>query len=293
MKDSLPFLLFRSLRPKQWTKNVAIFAALVFSQRLFEPSFFLETLLAFFLFCFISGSVYILNDVVDLEQDKKHPQKSKRPIAAGKLKPSVAIATGVIILMLATTIAFSLSFPFGMVAVSYLILQILYSFYLKHVVILDVFSVASGFVLRVVGGAEVIHVPISSWLLICTILLSLFLAMSKRRHELILLEDNAVHHRKILYEYSPYFLDQMISVVTSSTVIAYALYTMSEETVKKFHTDNLKFTIPFVIYGIFRYLYLIHQKNEGGNPEMVLLTDKPLIINILLYGLVVGFILYF
>jgi len=195
--------------------------------------------------------------------------------------------------MLATTIAFSLSFPFGMVAVSYLILQILYSFYLKHVVILDVFSVASGFVLRVVGGAEVIHVPISSWLLICTILLSLFLAMSKRRHELILLEDNAVHHRKILYEYSPYFLDQMISVVTSSTVIAYALYTMSEETVKKFHTDNLKFTIPFVIYGIFRYLYLIHQKNEGGNPEMVLLTDKPLIINILLYGLVVGFILYF
>jgi hypothetical protein len=136
-------------------------------------------------------------------------------------------------------------------------------------------------------------VPISSWLLICTILLSLFLAMSKRRHELILLEDNAVHHRKILYEYSPYFLDQMISVVTSSTVIAYALYTMSEETVKKFHTDNLKFTIPFVIYGIFRYLYLIHQKNEGGSPEMVLLTDKPLIINILLYGLVVGFILYF
>ena len=293
MKDSLSFLVFRSLRPKQWTKNVAIFAALVFSQRLFEPSFFLETLLAFFLFCFISGSVYILNDVVDLEQDKKHPQKSKRPIASGKLKPSVAIATGVIILMLATTIAFSLSFPFGMVAVSYLILQILYSFYLKHVVILDVFSVASGFVLRVVGGAEVIHVPISSWLLICTILLSLFLAMSKRRHELILLEDNAVHHRKILYEYSPYFLDQMISVVTSSTVIAYALYTMSDETVEKFHTDNLKFTIPFVIYGIFRYLYLIHQKNEGGSPERILLTDRPLIINILLYGLVVGCILYF
>jgi 4-hydroxybenzoate polyprenyltransferase len=293
VKDSLPFLLFRSLRPKQWTKNVAIFAALVFSQRFFEPTFFLETLLAFFLFCFISGSVYILNDVVDLEQDKKHPQKSKRPLASGKLSPSAAVTVGAIIMVVSVTVSYRLSIPFCIVATSYLILQVVYSFYLKHLVILDVFCVAAGFVLRVVGGAEVIHVPISSWLLICTILLSLFLAMSKRRHELILLEDNAVHHRKILYEYSPYFLDQMISVVTSSTVIAYALYTMSEETVKKFHTDNLKFTIPFVIYGIFRYLYLIHQKNEGGNPEMVLLTDKPLIINILLYGLVVGFILYF
>jgi 4-hydroxybenzoate polyprenyltransferase len=293
VKNTLPFLIFRSLRPKQWTKNVVIFAALVFSQHFFETQLFLKTTLAFFLFCFISGAVYILNDLIDLEQDRKHPQKSKRPLASGKLKPSIAITVGVIIMIVSMSIAFRLSFPFGMVAASYLILQILYSFYLKHLVILDVFCVAAGFVLRVAAGAEVIQVPISSWLLICTILLSLFLAMSKRRHELILLEDNAVHHRKILYEYSPYFLDQMISVVTSSTVVAYALYTMSEETVRKFHTDNLKFTIPFVIYGIFRYLYLIHQKNEGGSPERILLSDKPLIVNILLYGFVVGLVLYF
>jgi 4-hydroxybenzoate polyprenyltransferase len=271
---------------------VAIFAALVFAQRLFELQSLRDTIFAFSLFCLLSGSVYILNDLIDLEQDKKHPQKSKRPLASGKLRPSVAITVGTIIMAVSIAISYRLSIPFGMVATSYLILQIVYSFYLKHQVILDVFCVAAGFVLRVVAGAEVIHVPISSWLLICTILLSLFLAMSKRRHELILLEDNAVHHRKILYEYSPYFLDQMISVVTSSTVVAYALYTMSEETVKKFNTDNLKFTIPFVIYGIFRYLYLIHQKNEGGSPERILLTDRPLIINILLYGLVVGIVLY-
>lgn len=293
MKQSLPYLIFLTLRPRQWTKNVVVFAALVFSHRLFEPEFFFKTILAFFLFCFVSGSVYILNDLVDLEQDRKHPQKSKRPLASGKLNPSTAITFGIIIMIVSIITSYRLSVPFGIVATSYLILQIIYSFYLKHLVILDVFSVAAGFVLRVVAGAEVIQVPISSWLLICTILLSLFLAMSKRRHELILLEENAIHHRKILYEYSPYFLDQMISVVTSSTVVAYALYTMSEETVKKFHTDNLKYTIPFVIYGIFRYLYLIHQKNEGGSPERILLNDKPLIINILLYGLVVGLILYF
>ena len=292
MKYSLAFLIFRSLRPRQWTKNVAIFAALVFAQRLFELQSLRDTIFAFFLFCLLSGSVYILNDLIDIEQDKKHPQKSKRPLASGKLRPSVAITVGTIIMAVSIAISYRLSIPFGMVATAYLILQVVYSFYLKHQVILDVFCVAAGFVLRVVAGAEVIHVPISSWLLICTILLSLFLAMSKRRHELILLEDNAVHHRKILYEYSPYFLDQMISVVTSSTVVAYALYTMSEETVKKFNTDNLKFTIPFVIYGIFRYLYLIHQKNEGGSPERILLTDRPLIINILLYGLVVGIVLY-
>lgn len=292
MKDSLPYLIVRTLRPRQWTKNVAIFAALVFSQHLFDIQLLLKTILAFFLFCLLSGSVYILNDLVDLEQDKKHPQKSKRPLAAGKLSPSVAITAGTVIMIISLTASYRLSIPFGIVATSYLLLQVVYSFYVKHLVILDVFCVAAGFVLRVVGGAEVIYVPISSWLLICTILLSLFLAMSKRRHELILLEDNAVHHRKILYEYSPYFLDQMISVVTSSTVVAYALYTMSEETVKKFQTDNLKFTIPFVIYGIFRYLYLIHQKNEGGSPERILLTDRPLIVNILLYGLVVGIILY-
>jgi 4-hydroxybenzoate polyprenyltransferase len=167
-----------------------------------------------------------------------------------------------------------------------------YSKFLKHIVIMDVFSIATGFVLRAVAGAEVIEVPISTWLLFCTILLSLFLALSKRRHELILLEDNAKHHRKILFEYSPRLLDQMISIVTASTVMAYTLYTVSDETVLKFGTDRLKYTVPFVLYGIFRYLYLMHQKKEGGSPEKVLLNDRPLILGILLYGIAVGVILY-
>ena len=181
---------------------------------------------------------------------------------------------------------------FMLVALIYFVLQLAYSTLLKHLVILDVFCIAAGFVLRAIGGAEVIDVPFSTWLLFCTMLLSLFLALSKRRHELLLLEDDAVHHRKILFEYSPYLLDQMISVVTASTVITYTLYTVSEDTVSKFGTDRLKFTIPFVLYGIFRYLYLIHQKNEGGSPEHVLLNDLPLIICVLLYGLTVGLILY-
>lgn len=251
-----------------------------------------DVIIAFLIFCFLSGSVYTLNDLIDLNQDRQHPKKSQRPLASGNLKSPVAIISGVILVSLSLTSAFWLSTNFAWIALGYFILQIAYSTLLKHVVILDVLAVSTGFVLRAIAGAEVINVPISSWLLICTILLALFLALGKRRHEILLLEENAVHHRKILYEYSPGLLDQMISVATASTVVVYALYTMSAETIKKFHTDNLKYTIPFVLYGIFRYLYLIHQKSEGGSPEKILLNDKPLLINIILYLITIWFFTY-
>jgi 4-hydroxybenzoate polyprenyltransferase len=280
------------MRPRQWSKNLILFAALIFSQSLFQLTMLRDNSIAFIIFCFLSGSVYILNDLIDLEQDRNHPKKSKRPLAAGKLTPSVAIISGIILVTLSLISAFCLNTNFAWIALSYFILQIAYSTLLKHIVILDVLTVSAGFVLRAIAGGEVINVPISSWLLICTILLALFLALGKRRHELILLEENAVNHRKILYEYSPGLLDQMISVATASTVIGYALYTMSAETIKKFQTDNLKYTIPFVLYGIFRYLYLIHQRQEGGSPEKILLNDKPLIINIILYLFTVWLFIY-
>jgi len=283
MTNQTWFLIFRTMRPRQWTKNLLVFAALIFSQNLFNTSMLRDSTIAFVIFCLLSGSVYTLNDLLDIKQDRLHPKKSKRPLASGKLKPASAIIAGLLLVTLSLANAFWLNTNFGLIALSYFILQIAYSTILKHVVILDVLAVSIGFVLRAIAGAEVIDVPISSWLLVCTILLALFLSLGKRRHEILLLEENAANHRKILYEYSPGLLDQMISVVTASTVVAYALYTMSAETITKFQTDNLKYTIPFVLYGIFRYLYLIHQRSEGGSPEKILLNDKPLLINIILY----------
>jgi 4-hydroxybenzoate polyprenyltransferase len=286
------FLIFKTMRPRQWTKNLLVFAALIFSQNLGNLPMLRDTTIAFIIFCLLSGSVYTLNDLLDLKQDRTHPKKSQRPLASGKLQPPIAIVSGSILVVLSLANAFWLNTNFGFIALGYFILQIAYSTALKHVVILDVLAVSIGFVLRAIAGAEVITVPISSWLLVCTILLALFLSLGKRRHEIILLEDNAANHRKILYEYSPALLDQMISVVTASTVVAYALYTMSAETINKFQTDNLKYTIPFVLYGIFRYLYLIHQRSEGGSPEKILLNDRPLLINIILYLLTVWFFTY-
>jgi 4-hydroxybenzoate polyprenyltransferase len=286
------FLIFKTMRPRQWTKNLLLFAALIFSRNLGNLPMLSDTTIAFIIFCLLSGSVYTLNDLLDLKQDRTHPKKSQRPLASGKLQPPIAIVSGVILVVLSLANAFWLNTNFGFIALAYFVLQIAYSTALKHVVILDVLAVSIGFVLRAIAGAEVINVPISSWLLVCTILLALFLSLGKRRHEIILLEDNAANHRKILFEYSPALLDQMISVVTASTVVAYALYTMSAETINKFQTDNLKYTIPFVLYGIFRYLYLIHQKSEGGSPEKILLNDKPLLINIILYLLTVWFFTY-
>ena len=284
--------VFITLRPKQWIKNLFLFAGILFSHHLFDTSMLSRVGAAFLIFCGLSGAIYLVNDLVDVERDRAHPIKSKRPIPSGALSTKAALVILVVITFTCLAAASLMGIPFFICAAAYFLLQLAYSFRLKHVVILDVFSIAAGFVIRVVAGAAVIDVTVSSWLLICTILLSLFLGLSKRRHELQLLESGAVNHRRVLQEYSPYLLDQMISVVTASTVVCYALYTMSAETIEKFGTRNLIFTIPFVLYGIFRYLYLIHTRGEGGNPETILVSDVPLIVDIVFWAVTALIIIY-
>jgi 4-hydroxybenzoate polyprenyltransferase len=291
-RRSMMSSLVRSLRPSQWTKNLIIFAALIFARRLTESSAVLLSLAAFAVFCALSGVVYLVNDIVDRKADRQHPLKRHRPIASGALPVSVAATTAALLGGAALAAAFFLRFEFGIVAACYVALLALYSGPLKHVVIIDVLTIAIGFVLRAVAGAVVINVEISNWLLIVTILLALFLALSKRRHELVLLADGATSHRPILEEYSPYLLDQMISVVTASTLVSYAFYTVSPDTVQKFGTDKLGLTLPFPLYGIFRYLYLVHQKEGGGSPSDLLLNDRPLLACVALWAVAVVLVLY-
>jgi len=283
--------IIKSLRPNQWTKNLILFAALIFSENLLDVSMVLNVLLGFFLFSFASGGIYIINDIIDFNNDKNHPVKSIRPIAAGKLDRKKALIISLFIIFACLFGSFFLKKDFSYVLIAYIILQIFYSFILKNIIILDVFTIAAGFVLRAIAGAEIINVPISSWLLICTMLLALFLVLGKRRREIVLVQKSSAF-RKVLTDYSPQLLDQMVSVVTSSTVIAYTLYTLSGETVKKFNTKNLVFTIPFVLYGILRYLYLIYKMDKGESPEKILINDRPLQINILLYLALVLAIIY-
>jgi len=284
--------LLVSLRPGQWTKNLFVFAGLVFGKRLLDPLAALQATGAFAIFCALSGVVYLLNDVADRATDARHPLKCSRPIASGALSPSTALAAAAAILIAALTSAYRLDARFFVDAAAYVVLLAFYSWWLKHVVILDALTIAIGFVLRVSAGALVIHVPISPWLLVCTILLALFLALSKRRHELVLLADGAMGHRRILQEYSPYLLDQMIGVVTASTLMAYILYATSAETAERFGTSLLGLTIPFPLYGIFRYLYLVHQKAGGGSPSELLLDDRPLLLCVALWGVAAAAIIY-
>ena len=284
--------LVLSLRPSQWTKNLIIFAGLIFGQRLLDPGAVLYSIAAFAVFCALSGVVYLVNDVADRAADRQHPLKRLRPIASGDVPVSAALGLALVLGACALTAAFLLRFEFGIVSAVYVAMLGLYSGPLKHIVIIDVLTIAIGFVLRAAAGAIVIAEPVSHWLLIVTILLALFLALSKRRHELVLLADGATNHRRILQEYSPYLLDQMISVVTASTLVAYAFYTVSPETVQKFNTDKLGLTLPFPLYGIFRYLYLVHQKEGGGSPSDMLLNDKPLLGCVALWAAAVAFIIY-
>jgi 4-hydroxybenzoate polyprenyltransferase len=286
-----------SLRPAQWTKNLFVFGALLFGQRGALPAFLDPTAIAhaigaFAIFCAMSGVVYLINDVADRENDRLHPIKRLRPIAAGAVSPAVAIGAAAVLGIGGLTAAYLLRPSFALVAVIYVALNALYTGPLKHVVIIDVLIVAFGFVLRAAGGALAIDVPISHWLLILILLLALFLALSKRRHELVLLADGATGHRPILQEYSPYLLDQMIGVVTASTLVSYVIYTVSPETVQKFHTDYLGLTLVFPLYGIFRYLYLVHQKEGGGSPSDMLQNDRPLLACVALWAVSVAAIIY-
>ena len=288
MKSNVAILLFNQLRPKQWTKNILVFAALLFTVDSISVETILETVAAFMLFSLVSGCVYILNDYFDIESDRLHPTKRFRPMASGELSPRVAIVFGTLLLTGSLFTAYLFNMAFMLVLLVYFLLNIAYSVYLKHVVIVDVMTIATGFVLRAIGGGLIIEVDFTSWFLLTVMLLALFLAISKRRHEVYLLEEDKSSHRKVLDHYSLPFLDQLIGIVTTSTIITYSLFTFTSD-----HSIHLMWTIPLVIYGIFRYLYLVHVQKSGGEPDRVLVEDKPILITVLLYALSVFVILYF
>ncbi|MEA3345893.1 MAG: decaprenyl-phosphate phosphoribosyltransferase [Chloroflexota bacterium] len=282
--------LLETMRPKQWAKNLFIFAGLVFGQKLFHPRLLARNVGTFALFCLISSAVYIINDLADIEKDRQHPTKRQRPLPSGRLPPRVAMVAAGLFPAISIPLAFLMDLQLGLVMVLYLAMMIAYSLLLKDLVIVDVLIVSAGYVLRVAAGVIVTDVPFSPWLYVCTTLLALFISFSKRRHELLILGGTADEHRTTLNEYTPHLLDEMIAVVTSTTVVAYSLYTFSATNLAPNHTMML--TIPFVLYGIFRYLYLVHVKNEGGTPEELVFKDKPLLLDIALWGMTVLFVLY-
>jgi len=268
--------LVRACRPKQWTKNVLLFFGLIFALKLTNLALDQRAIYGFVVFCAASSGIYLLNDLSDVEKDRQHPKKRNRPLASGLIRPVEAVALAVLLLSAAFIASFVLGPVFCALTVGYVGLMSLYTTHLKNVVLIDLFVLAAGFVIRAAAGAVVVGVPISPWLYVCTILASLFLALGKRRNELLLLSGGAGQHRRILEEYSLPFLDQMIVIVTSATVMAYSLYTFSADNLPRDHSMML--TIPFVLYGIFRYLYLMHQRDGGGSPEEALLTDRPLLV---------------
>jgi 4-hydroxybenzoate polyprenyltransferase len=284
-------LLLRTMRPKQWTKNVFVWAALLFDHKLFQTGPFLRTLVAFVLFCLISSAVYIVNDLVDIEKDRQHPSKRNRPLASGALSPRVALATAVVIIVLSLPAALWLGTSLVIVLYGYLVLMIAYSFVLKNIVIVDVLTIAAGFVLRVAAGVVVVQAErFSPWIYVCMVLLALFVGIGKRRQEIVLIQDGSNDTRKILQEYNLKYLDEMLALVSSSTVMAYSLYTFSAPNVPPNHT--LMLTIPFVLYGLFRYLFLIHVRGETDPPDVVVLKDKALLLDVVLFALVAFLVFY-
>jgi len=294
---SKPWLLsvFEAMRPKQWMKNAVVFAAFIFAlgdrHQHVSLSEFWIVLQAALLFCVVSSGIYLLNDVRDMELDRLHPTKKLRPIAAGEISSLAALGIALVLLSAGLLRAGFLSSPFFYVIGGYVGLQIVYTFALKRIALVDLFVIASGFVLRALAGAVVLNVTISPWLLLCALLLALFLALCKRRHERVVLNDAVGETRENLAQYSERLLDQLIAVVSAATVVFYALYTLWPETVEKFGTAKMGLTIPFVIFGIFRYLDLVYRHEKGGHPELILLTDKPLLVNLALYGLTVAAVL--
>lgn len=274
--------ILQLIRIKQWIKNFFLFAPLIFSHHLFELDYVFVAIKAFIAFCFLSSVVYIINDIADFEQDKNHPVKKNRPLPAGKISKTTAKGIALIFFFGMIIMTFDLNTKFKFALFVYFVINILYSFKLKQIVLLDIFFIAFGFMIRIIAGGWVIDVYISSWLILTTLFLSLFLAVTKRRSELAVIENNS-NTRKVLSDYSIVFADQMATISAAGTVIAYALYTVSERTREIFHTENLIFTTPFVVYGIFRYLFLVHKKNLGENPTQIITTDVPMIINILLW----------
>jgi len=285
-KKSLLSDYLRLLRPRQWIKNSFIFAGLRFIRQFLHLDNILLSIAAFFIFCLLSSGNYIINDLLDVKEDKIHPVKSKRPIAAGMINLKNARVLSITLIVVSLFFALQINRSFFWTTLIYTLLITLYSLKIKHIVILDVLFVAFGYVLRVIAGAVAINVEISSWLLLCTLLLALFLVISKRRAEIENLASKSIQYRKTLISYSPDLLNQMIGIVASACIVSYCLYTLSPETIAKFHTKNLIVTVPFVIYGIFRYLYITYKKLEADIPEKALITDLPLQICIILWIIV-------
>lgn len=298
LRESAPVIMremlkafIRAMRPRQWVKNVFIFAALAFDEQLTQSEPLLRTIAGFVLLCLISSAVYILNDVADVEADRQHPIKRNRPVAAGQMSISLALGFAIVLAAFSLALSFALETNFGWIVALYFVLNLFYSFWLKHMPIIDVMLIAAGFVLRVAAGVVLIEVArFSPWLYVCTTLLALIIGFGKRRAEIILLAEGANSHRKVLDGYTIGFLDQLIVVVSASTIMAYSLYTFSALNLPSNHLMML--TIPFVVYGVFRYLYLIHVENAGGAPEELFLTDRPLLATLLMWGLLAILILY-
>lgn len=286
--------IFSSLRPKQWTKNLILYAGLLFSEKslMLTQQGWLWATAGFLVFCGLSGSVYLLNDLTDIEKDRLHPEKCTRPIASGELSITEAKTVLILLLIGCLVAAWNISGLFFSTALAYFMLNLAYSFKLKNMVILDVMCIAFGFVLRAVAGVGALKtietdIYISHWLMLSTIMLAMFLGLAKRRQEIALLSEDAARHRKILADYSLAYIDQMTSILAASAIITYSFYTVSSETITKFGTDNLVFSVPMVLYGMLRYLYLIHIQDMGDNPSEVLLKDRPLQINLIIWALTI------
>ncbi len=289
--------LLLAMRPEQWTKNLVLFAGLLFAGGLTDPAFIALSIQGFLAFCLLSGASYIMNDLVDLGSDREHPEKRLRPLASGALSPGVAVAAALVAAGGALAWAYRLNIPFGNVALAYLSLNVLYSFVLRRVVILDVMSIAVGFVLRAVASVEVLvalapGIELSPWLLVCTFFLALFLGLGKRRHEALVLGNAAGDHRPTLERYPRAYVDALIGIVASSTVVSYAIYSIWPGTVEKVGSTRLVYTIPFVVYGVLRYLYLMLATGQGGKPAKALVSDRPLGLSILLWAGAVAIIIY-
>ncbi|MCR4437644.1 MAG: decaprenyl-phosphate phosphoribosyltransferase [bacterium] len=284
--------LLVAIRPRQWTKNLLLFAGVMFSLNLGSAPLVMRACLAFAVFCLLSSSVYLVNDVIDAEQDRQHPLKRMRPVASGVLRPVFALSVAGMLAVVGIFGAVCLNAQFAALAVGYYVLMVIYSMWLKRVAPLDTLIIAIGFVLRAVAGAVVVDVAISQWLVVCTTFLALFVALCKRRHELTALGSVATAHRRALIAYSPVLLDQFIILAATSAVMSYTLYTLSPHTLAEFGTPNLVYTVPLVVFGIFRYLYLVHHENGGGNPEVLLFADVPLLAAIILWALMAATIIY-
>ncbi len=284
--------IFLTLRPKHWVKNLFIFTAPFFSLKLFQPQAFKETAAGFILWCLVTSAVYLLNDIIDRNEDIRHPQKKMRPLASGLISPNLAYLFFFLLSLVSIIASIKLNFYFSLFIISYFAINFLYSIYLKHVFIIDVMCISAGFVLRVASGAALVNVGLSEWIIMCTLLLSLFLGFGKRMEEITSLGEDAVYHRKVLKEYSHGFLERIPYVLVSATIVCYMLYTVSPEAVRKFGTKNLIYTTPFVIYGLFRYLYIVFEKYKGADPTRILFKDLPTVINIILWLITVGLIIY-